>query len=69
VEAVQADGAHWQAVPFGTSVHVSSKERDDFPAWLAGHAESGRHEVRAIEPSLEDVFISLMQHAKDNFES
>jgi hypothetical protein len=25
--------------------------------------------VRAIEPSLEDVFISLMQHAKDNFES
>jgi ABC-2 type transport system ATP-binding protein len=70
VEALQAEGdTHWQAVPFGTSVHVSSKERDDFPAWLAGHAEPGRHEVRAIESSLEDVFISLMQHAKDNFES
>jgi ABC-2 type transport system ATP-binding protein len=59
----------WQAVPFGTSVHVSSSTRDDFPAWLAQQVPGGAYDVRPIEAGLEDVFISLMQHAKDNFES
>jgi ABC-2 type transport system ATP-binding protein len=62
VEQAQRSGL-WQAVPFGTSVHVSSGTRGDFPAWLAQQAPDLRYEVRPIAAGLEDVFISLMQEA------
>jgi ABC-2 type transport system ATP-binding protein len=63
LDAAEAGG--WMAVPFGASVHVSSRERDDFPAWLAKQdADAAR--VSAITPvatGLEDVFIALTQEA------
>jgi ABC-2 type transport system ATP-binding protein len=62
VEQAQRSGL-WQAVPFGTSVHVSSGTHGDFPAWLAQQAPAGSYEVRPIAAGLEDVFISLMQEA------
>jgi ABC-2 type transport system ATP-binding protein len=59
----------WQVVPFGASTHVSSPQRDDFPAWLAQHLPSHGYEVRPIASGLEDVFISLMRHARDNVDA
>ncbi len=65
LDAVEQRG--WMAVPFGTSLHVSSTDHDDFPRWLAEHDPALAREVR-IEPiptGLEDVFIALTQDARD----
>lgn len=52
--------------PFGTSLHASaSSEAALKAAFDALNAEGLK--VEAISPSLEDVFIALMQGAKDNF--
>ncbi|MBA4108945.1 MAG: multidrug ABC transporter ATP-binding protein [Leptothrix sp. (in: Bacteria)] len=57
----------WMAIPFGTSVHVSSTSPLDFAEWL--RAQSPQHDwlVETIPTSLEDVFIHLSQHAQDNY--
>ncbi len=57
----------WMAIPFGTSVHVSSTSPSDFTEWL--RAQSPQHDwvVENIPTSLEDVFIHLSQHAQDNY--
>ncbi|MBC7701938.1 ABC transporter ATP-binding protein [Aquabacterium sp.] len=57
----------WMAIPFGTSVHVSSTSQSDFADWL--RAQSPQHDwvVETIPTSLEDVFIHLSQHAQDNY--
>jgi len=55
-----------QVVAFGTALHVSGHD----PATLEAVARSyeGPGMVwRRIEPGLEDVFISLMERAEDNF--
>ncbi|MBX3586109.1 MAG: ABC transporter ATP-binding protein [Ramlibacter sp.] len=57
----------WMVVPFGTSVHVSAPEGEDLPGWLARQPGAGQWSVHPIETSLEDVFISLTEHAQDNF--
>ena len=65
LDAVEQRG--WMAVPFGTSLHVSSTDHDDFPRWLAEHDPALAREMR-IEPiptGLEDVFIALTQDARD----
>jgi ABC-2 type transport system ATP-binding protein len=57
----------WMAVPFGTSLHVSSSEHEDFPRWLMERDPTLAQAVR-IEPiptGLEDVFIALTQDARD----
>ena len=58
----------WMAVPFGTTLHVSAPRGNDLPAWLAQQVPEGGWEVHPIATSLEDVFISLTQHAQDNFQ-
>jgi len=65
LELVEQRG--WMAVPFGTSLHVSSTNHDDFPRWLAERDSALAQSVR-IEPiptGLEDVFIALTQDARD----
>ena len=53
-------------VPFGTTLHVSGHDRTALGDALRAAAPSAAFEVEAVEPSLEDVFISLMQDARDN---
>jgi len=60
-----AEAGAWMAVPFGTSLHVSSADRRDFPEWLASTApELARASTIARVPTgLEDVFIALTREA------
>jgi ABC-2 type transport system ATP-binding protein len=55
-----------QVVAFGTTLHVSGRDAEKLRAsvspWMAG-----AYRWEQIESGLEDVFISLMETAKDNF--
>jgi hypothetical protein len=53
------------AVPFGTSLHVSSTDRRDFPDWLAASAPAlaSASTIVPVPTGLEDVFIALTQKA------
>ena len=55
-----------QVVPFGNTLHVSGHDAAALEAALA-QVRDPRHAWRRVASSLEDVFISLMDHAKDNF--
>ena len=55
-----------QVVAFGTTLHVSGREAEKLHASIAPFTANG-HRWTKIEPGLEDVFISLMETAKDNF--
>jgi ABC-2 type transport system ATP-binding protein len=65
--ALLAADARWMVVPFGSAVHVSAPAGADLPAWLAARAPAARWRVTPIATGLEDVFISLTEHAADNF--
>ena len=56
-----------QVVAFGTTLHVSGRDAEKLRAsvnpWM-----TGAYRWEKIESGLEDVFISLMETAKDNFE-
>jgi len=52
--------------PFGSTLHVSASSTQAIEDALAALPFEGLA-VEAIEPSLEDVFIALMQDAQDNF--
>ena len=54
--------------PFGTSLHVSSRDKAALEAAVAPHHDDKRWHWQASEPSLEDVFIDLMTRSKDNFQ-
>ena len=58
-----AEAGSWMAVPFGSSLHVSSGDGADFGAWLAAHdGDLARASTIApIRTTLEDVFIALTQ--------
>jgi ABC-2 type transport system ATP-binding protein len=54
--------------PFGAELHVSGRDRSALDkAVEAAKKVDGVHRWTRGEPSLEDVFILLMNHAKDNF--
>jgi ABC-2 type transport system ATP-binding protein len=55
-----------QVVAFGNTLHVSGRDAQRLHASL-DPARSEPHRCRPITPSLEDVFISLMDAARDNF--
>jgi ABC-2 type transport system ATP-binding protein len=55
-----------QVVAFGTTLHVSGRDAAKLEASVAPF-RSNAHRWTKIEPGLEDVFISLMETAKDNF--
>ena len=54
--------------PFGTSLHVSGRDRAALEASIAPYRAQARWHWQQSEPSLEDVFIDLMTRAKDNFQ-
>jgi len=55
-----------QVVAFGTTLHVSGRDAEQLRGgvnpWM-----TGEYHWKQIESGLEDVFISLMEEAKDNF--
>jgi ABC-2 type transport system ATP-binding protein len=55
-----------QVVAFGNTLHVSGRSALELHQSLAP-ARSDPYRCRGITPSLEDVFISLMDNARDNF--
>jgi ABC-2 type transport system ATP-binding protein len=52
--------------PFGATLHVSAESREALQAATEPLRDRGLA-IEPIEPSLEDVFIALMQNAQDNF--
>ncbi len=55
-----------QVVAFGNALHVSGRDRTQLETAIAA-VRDPRHEWRKIPAGLEDVFISLMDEAKDNY--
>jgi ABC-2 type transport system ATP-binding protein len=53
---------------FGNTLHVSAPSKEELDAALVRHRESGLR-VETVDTLLEDVFIALMQEAKDNYPS
>ena len=56
-----------QVVAFGTTLHVSGRDAAKMQASVQPFM-TGAYRWEKIESGLEDVFISLMETAKDNFE-
>jgi ABC-2 type transport system ATP-binding protein len=54
--------------PFGTSLHVSGRDKVALEATIAPWREQDGLNWQHGEPSLEDVFIELMTRSKDNFQ-
>jgi ABC-2 type transport system ATP-binding protein len=55
-----------QVVAFGTALHVSGRDAEKLHASITPFQTNG-HRWTKIDSGLEDVFISLMDTAKDNF--
>jgi ABC-2 type transport system ATP-binding protein len=54
--------------PFGAELHVSGRDKNALDrAIAAARRRDGAYRWTRGEPSLEDVFILLMNHARDNF--
>jgi len=54
--------------PFGTSLHVSGRDKAALEAGVAPYRDNKGWHWQHSEPSLEDVFIDLMNRSKDNFQ-
>jgi ABC-2 type transport system ATP-binding protein len=54
--------------PFGTSLHVSGRDGGALEAAIAPYRENPALTWERAEPTLEDVFIDLMNRSKDNFQ-
>ncbi len=54
--------------PFGATLHVSGRDAAALDAAIAPYRADGALAWRRSEPSLEDVFIELMNSSKDNFQ-
>ncbi|RZN05821.1 multidrug ABC transporter ATP-binding protein [Bradyrhizobium genosp. SA-3] len=54
--------------PFGTSLHVSGRDVAALEASIGPWREKSGLDWQKSSPSLEDVFIELMSHSKDNFQ-
>ncbi|MDB6094910.1 MAG: multidrug transporter ATP-binding protein [Verrucomicrobia bacterium] len=55
-----------QVVPFGNTLHVTGRDHEELKAAI-GAVRRPEHEWTQVSSNLEDVFISLMDAAKDNF--
>ena len=66
VSAVLQQDPRWMVVAFGSALHVSAERGSELQSWLAERLPG--QEARPIATGLEDVFISLTQHATDNFQ-
>lgn len=56
-----------QVVPFGNTLHITGRDAATLEASTAPLRAAGSHHWTRIPAGLEDVFISLMETAKDNF--
>ncbi|OGB25492.1 MAG: multidrug ABC transporter ATP-binding protein [Burkholderiales bacterium RIFCSPLOWO2_02_FULL_57_36] len=65
-KALRPDPLMKTVASFGAALHVSAASIADIDAALAPYRASGIT-IKRIDPSLEDVFIALMQDAKDNY--
>jgi ABC-2 type transport system ATP-binding protein len=54
--------------PFGTSLHVAGRDPEALDAAIARFRDSPQLHWALSQPSLEDVFISLMGRSRDNFQ-
>ena len=54
--------------PFGNSLHVSGRDHAALEAAISPYRNDPKLSWMTIAPSLEDVFIGLMNTAKDNFQ-
>jgi len=54
--------------PFGTSLHVAGRDAEALDEAVAGFRDSPGLHWSLSQPSLEDVFISLMSRSQDNFQ-
>jgi ABC-2 type transport system ATP-binding protein len=54
--------------PFGASLHVSGRDQQALEQTIAAYRDRGGARWERGEPSLEDVFIELMNRAQDNFQ-
>jgi ABC-2 type transport system ATP-binding protein len=54
-------------VPFGTTLHVSGDDAEALEVALAPYRARDGLTWTRTEPSLEDVFIGLMNRAQDNY--
>jgi ABC-2 type transport system ATP-binding protein len=54
--------------PFGTSLHVSGRDEKKLEAAIKPYRAEKKFVWTRSEPSLEDVFIELMNRSKDNFQ-
>ncbi|MFO1110020.1 MAG: ABC transporter ATP-binding protein [Bradyrhizobium sp.] len=54
--------------PFGTSLHVSGRDHAALEASIAPYRNDSHLHWQKSAPSLEDVFIDLMNRSKDNFQ-
>jgi ABC-2 type transport system ATP-binding protein len=54
--------------PFGTNLHVSGHDKAALDVAIAPYRDDPKLNWSTINPSLEDVFIGLMNRAKDNFQ-
>jgi ABC-2 type transport system ATP-binding protein len=54
--------------PFGASLHVSGRDEKKLEAAIKPYRTDKKFIWTRSEPSLEDVFIELMNRSKDNFQ-
>ena len=63
---METDGIDMVA-PFGSSLHVSGRDEKRLKAAIRPFQASSEYRWSPSEPTLEDVFIDLMQQSRDNF--
>lgn len=57
-----------QVTPFGHTLHVAGEDPAQLEAAIAPFRDDARYRWSRSEPTLEDVFISLMGRSRDNFQ-
>ena len=66
-EALRGRPGVEQIVPFGTTLHVTGRDAEALNAAIAPLRADPTKQWQLVTSGLEDVFISLMETAKDNF--
>jgi ABC-2 type transport system ATP-binding protein len=66
-QELKRDPAVEMLVPFGTTMHVSAHDSGALEQAIAPWQNDPRWKWSRIAPTLEDVFIALMQGAQDNY--
>ncbi len=66
-ELSKREGVH-SVAPFGNSLHVSGRDEQALEAAIAPERNDPSLTWMRSEPSLEDVFIEMMNRSRDNFQ-